>query len=285
MKLFCALSWLAGCARAVAPISVLCSLLLCSVLAACSSWPWRSSAAVRQPAFAQVNAPAPVSDDARRAQLRLELATAYFERGQIEVALEELEQSLALDGRNAQAYNLQGLIALRQQQPERAEESLRKALALDAENGDIQHNYGYLLCQMQRYAQAQQRFELALANARYSGRDKTLLVSALCQTRAGELARAETVLRELLERQPALTQAHLQLADVLYLQRRFDEARRQLRPINNSDQASAASLWLGLRVEQAQGQTQTAQQLAEQLRRRFPDSPELRSYDNGNIED
>lgn len=264
------------------------SLFSVACLTACSAWPWQKAETDRrksyQPAQAQ---PVKVADDAQRAQVRLELATAYFEQGQTEVASQELAQSLKLDPRNAESHNLQGLIALRLNQPEQAEQSLRRALALDADNAEIQHNYGYVLCQMQRYSQAQQRFDLVLANARYSdsGREKTLLVSALCQVRAGQLLTAEATLRSLLERQPVHLAATYHLADVLYRQHNYLEARRYIRLINNSDNADASSLLLGVRVEQALGHAQAQQQLLEQLRRRFPDSPELRMYDSGTIED
>ena len=46
----------------------------------------------------------------RRARIRLELASNYFEMGQTAVALDEVKQSLASDPTYADAYNLRGLI-------------------------------------------------------------------------------------------------------------------------------------------------------------------------------
>ena len=45
----------------------------------------------------------------RRARLRLELASGYFEQGQINVALDELKQALVVDPNYVDAYNLRGL--------------------------------------------------------------------------------------------------------------------------------------------------------------------------------
>ena len=45
-------------------------------------------------------------DTRRRARLRLELASGYFEQGQTNVALDELKQALVTDPSFADAYNL-----------------------------------------------------------------------------------------------------------------------------------------------------------------------------------
>lgn len=46
----------------------------------------------------------------RRARIRLELASNYFEAGQTAVALDEVKQALATDPDYADAHNLRGLI-------------------------------------------------------------------------------------------------------------------------------------------------------------------------------
>lgn len=230
-------------------------------------------------------AAAAVGDERRRASLRLELASAYFEQGQTDIAREELAQSLALDPGNAEAYNLRGLIELRQNQPQAAEQSLRRALALDARNSGILHNYGYLLCQTRRYAEAQRQFDLALADAAYAGREKTLLVSGVCQAGADDLPQAEATLRRVLQLNPANPVAGFNLAQVLHRQRKDAEARFFIRRINNSDQANAQSLELGIEVEQALGNPDAARQLSEQLRRRFPQSAQRASQGGGPFEE
>ncbi|MFT4191118.1 MAG: type IV pilus biogenesis/stability protein PilW [Comamonas sp.] len=225
------------------------------------------------------------ADDKTRARTRLTLAEAYFSQGRLDIALEELAQSLRLNPDDADAYNLRGLIHLDMRQLEASEQDFQRALSISRDNSDIRHNYGYMLCQAGRYAQARQQFDAALADPAYRAREKTLLVSGICLTRAGQWLEAEAVLRRVLQFNPASTAAGQALADVLHRQRKDADARFYIRRINNSDQASAASLWLGIRVERALGHGDAVRQLAEQLRRRFPDSSELVAYDRGAFEE
>src|SRR5207237_1429003 len=65
------------------------------------------------------------TNTARRAQLRLELASGYFGRGQTTTALDEVKQALALDPNLAEGYNLRGLIYAGMGEERLADESFR----------------------------------------------------------------------------------------------------------------------------------------------------------------
>ena len=58
-------------------------------------------------------------------------------------------------------------------------------------------------------------------------------------------------------------------------------AQFYIRRLNNSEYANAETLWLGIRVEQRLGDRVAMGQLADQLRKRFPQSRELAAYDKG----
>ena len=45
-----------------------------------------------------------------RAQVHVDLAASYYERGQMAIALDELNEALKLEPNNAKAYNIMGLI-------------------------------------------------------------------------------------------------------------------------------------------------------------------------------
>jgi type IV pilus assembly protein PilF len=49
----------------------------------------------------------------KRARIRTELASGYFEQGQTAVALDEIKQAVAADPSYAPAYNLRGLTYMR----------------------------------------------------------------------------------------------------------------------------------------------------------------------------
>lgn len=224
------------------------------------------------------------SDARRRAQARLRLASAYYQQERLDIALEEVRQSLAHDARDADAHSLLGLIQQRQGRPDEAQRSLRRALALRPGSGDLLHNLGYVQCEAGQYADAQRQFVLALADPAYTGHEKTGAVSAMCHARAGELAQAEAAWQRVLERDPAHTAANYGLASLLHADGRSEQARPYLRRLNGSDQASARSLRLAVEVERALGHLDAAGQLAEQLRRRYPDSQEVAADERGRIE-
>jgi type IV pilus assembly protein PilF len=135
--------------------------------------------------------PSDEPDARRRARIRLELASNYFEMGQTAVALDEVKQSLASDATYADAYNLRGLIYLRLNDFAQAEESFRRAQALRPGDSNLLHNFGWLLCQQKKYTEADQQFARALNNPAYVARSKTLMARGLCQVGAAQYAEAE----------------------------------------------------------------------------------------------
>ncbi len=221
------------------------------------------------------------SPERRRARIRLELAIGYFEEGRTPIALDEIKQVLASDPNFAAAYNLRGLIYMRLSEPRQAEDSFRRALALAPRDGDTLHNFGWLVCQQARYPEALQAFEQALANPTYAGRAKTFMAQGLCQARAGRNADAERSLARSYELDAANPVTGYNLARLLFLRGEFERAQFYIRRLNNGEFANAESLWLGIRVERRIGDRLAMQQLADQLRKRYPQSRELAAFDRG----
>lgn len=217
----------------------------------------------------------------KRARLRTELATGYFEQGQTTVALDEVKQALAADPRYAPAHTLRGLAYMRLGEMRLAENSFKDALALAPKDGNVAHNYGWLLCQQSRHTQAQALFESALANPLYPGRAKTLLTSGVCHARAGQLPAAEAALTKAFELDAGNPVVAFNLAQLVF--NRGDAARAQfyIRRLNNSELANAETLWLGVKVEHRLGNREAARQLGDQLRRRYPQSREAGLYEKG----
>ncbi|MCY7318451.1 MAG: type IV pilus biogenesis/stability protein PilW, partial [Ramlibacter sp.] len=61
----------------------------------------------------------------------------------------------------------------------------------------------------------------------------------------------------------------------------FQRAQFYIRRLNNTELANAESLWLGIKVEQQMNDRVAMLQLADQLKRRFPQSREIAFYDRG----
>jgi type IV pilus assembly protein PilF len=221
------------------------------------------------------------ADPRRRASIRLELAASYFQAGRIDVALEEVNQALAADPSSADGYGLLALIYMRNQDWDQADASLRKAMSLRPQDGDLQHNYGWLLCQRKQYAQAQEWLDKALAQPGYLERPKTWMAKGLCLQSAGQLKASEEALFKAYEMDAGNPVVASNLANVLYVQGDVTRARFYIRRLNNSEQANAESLWLGIKVERAQGDQLAMEQLAGPLGRRFAEAREWLAYQRG----
>jgi len=221
------------------------------------------------------------SEARRRARLRLELAVGYFEQGKTTIALDELKQVIALDSSFAEAYNLRGLIYMRLNDQSLAEESFRRAASLNPRDANVLHNYGWLQCQQARYPEALRTFAQALANPTYGGRAKTLMAQGVCEARAGKRAEAEQSLLRAYELDAGNPVTGYNLALLLMQRGEWARAQFYIRRLNNSEFANAESLWLGIRVEQRLNNRVAVQQLAEQLKQRFPQSREWTAFERG----
>ena len=177
----------------------------------------------------------------------------YFESGKSTVALDEIKQSLATDPTYADAYNLRGLIYMRLNDNLQAEESFRRALNQHPNDFGILHNYAWLLCQQEKYAEADKQFERVLTSPTYASRSKTLMTQGLCRIRAGEKEQAEKSFIKAYELEPGNPIVAYHLASLLLQRGEINRAQFYIRRLNNSDVADAASLWLGIKVEHALG--------------------------------
>ena len=229
--------------------------------------------------------PSDEPDIRRRARLRLELASSYFEQGQTTVALDEIKKSLATDPGFADAYNLRGLVYMRLNDLPLAEDSFKQALSLNTRNADVAHNYGWLLCQQSRYPESNALFAQAANNPTYPGKARTLMVQGVCQVRAGLPDAAERTLLQSYELDPNNPVTGYNLASVLYARGDFSRAQFYIRRLNSSDLANAETLWLGIKTERGLNNRAGAAQLAEQLKNRFAESPQAASFDKGSFND
>jgi type IV pilus assembly protein PilF len=217
----------------------------------------------------------------RRARLRLELASGYFEQGQTTVALDELKQALVADPTFVDAYNLRGLVYMRLNDAALAEDSFKRALVLNPRDSGVAHNYGWFLCQQSRFAESFQQFGRAIANPAYVGQSKSLMTQGICQVRAGQRDQAEQSLIRSYELDAGNPLTGYNLSLLLFDRGDLVRSQFYIRRLNNSELANSETLWLGIKIENKLNNTDSVQQLATQLKRRFGQSREAAAYDRG----
>jgi type IV pilus assembly protein PilF len=226
------------------------------------------------------------SAGSKRAHLRMELATGYFGRGQMTTALDEVKLAILADPTMGEAYNLRGLIYANLGDEKLAEDSFRHALELNPRDADTMQNYGYYLCQKKRYPEASAMFDQALATPQYRDISRTLLTKGVCEAYAGQLPQAEATLTRGYDIDPTNPAISVNLSEVLYRRGDYERARFYIRRVNNVPALTGAqTLWLAARIEQRLGNRSGAQEIGDQLRRRFPDSREAGLFERGNFDE
>ncbi|MGE0349746.1 type IV pilus biogenesis/stability protein PilW [Hydrogenophaga sp.] len=255
------------------------ALVLLAMLAGCAQP--ASAPATTAAAVATGREPITASDEPeirKRARIRIELASGYFEQGQTTVALDEIKLALSADPTYAPAYTLRGLVYARLNEIPLAEDSFKRAQQLSPRDPDVLHHYGLFACQLGRYPQAIELFQQALASPVYGGQAKTLMAKGICEVRAAQFPEAEGSLARSYELDPGNPITAYNLAALQYRRGEYARAQFVIRRLNNTDLANAETLWLGIKVEQRLGNTEAMGQLAQQLQRRYPESREWASY-------
>lgn len=222
--------------------------------------------------------PAPVSEkDA--AQYNMQLGIGYLRNGDLKTAQAKLEKAIAADSSLATAHLALGVVMERLEDNRAAEKYYRRAVSLDPDDPDTLNALGAFLCLKKGETQEALRyFDKALTIPLSKAVGNRAMVNAnagLCAKRV-DLERAETYLRAALAADPKYPDALLQLADVTYARGNALQARGFLERYFASTQATPDALWLGVRVENALGATDTARRYAARLKRDFPTAAETR---------
>lgn len=221
------------------------------------------------------------SPQRKRARIRVELALGYFEQGKTTIALDEVKQAILIDPSYSDAFSLRGLIYMRLNDYAVAEDSFNQALKIRPNDSNVLHNLGWLKCQQGDFATSVQYFTRALANPLYGERAKTYMAQGLCQLKAGELPAAQASLVKSYEYDAGNPVTGYNLALVLFQLKQDVRAQFYIRRLNNTELANAESLWLGVRIERRLANLEAMQQLATQLLKRYPQSPEAALYQRG----
>lgn len=234
----------------------------------------------------QIRTESDQTDNDRRAKVRLELAEGYYSRGQYTTALDEVKLAFAAKPEMIEGYNLRGLIYAAMSETALADDSFRRALAINARDADSLHNYGWFLCQQQRWTASMTQFDAAIALPQYRGVARTLLAKGVCQAHANLWLEAEGTLQRAFELEPSNPVVAVNLSEVLLHRGDLDRARFYIRRVNSQpEQVGPQTLWLALRIERKLSNSQSVRELGDQLLKRFPQSLEARSYENGRFDE
>ncbi|MBC7514399.1 MAG: type IV pilus biogenesis/stability protein PilW [Herminiimonas sp.] len=221
------------------------------------------------------------TDNQKRAQIRLQLAIGYFEQRQLNTALDELKQAIAIDPNFADAYSVRALVYMDMGETRLADENFQTAMRLAPNNPDLNNNYGWYLCQNERPAQSIAYFEAALKNRTYQSPAKALNNAGVCSLKLKDTAAAERYLSQAFQLEPGNIATNANLARIYYGKGDYQRARFYAGRLTKDEAVSAETLWLAIRIEHKLADRAVETSLATQLRRRHPNSAEYAAFQRG----
>jgi type IV pilus assembly protein PilF len=256
--------------------------MLFVLVAGCSSPPKTEPAPPPRPELPPIKQPEVTPQE--RAVLHMELGAGYYQRGQMDVALEELDEAVKLDPANARIYNVYGLVYAWMGENARSEQNFQRALALAPQDSEIRQNWGWFLCTTGRARESIPEFERAAANPLYKTPEIALVNAARCSTSLGDNAAAEAYFKRAISLAPADANAAFGLAQLAYKANRLGEARVWMRRLMTQPNPAPDALFLGMCIERRQGDRAAELSYVAQLRNRWPDAAETRAVATSSCE-
>jgi type IV pilus assembly protein PilF len=214
---------------------------------------------------------------AQRAKIRTDLAAGYYQRGRMDIALEELGNAKALDPTYPKIYDIYGLVYAMLGERAKAEENFQQAISLAPNDSDIRENWGAYLCGTGRARDSLPQFEQVLKDPLYKTPEIAYINLGKCSAAIGDTKNAEEYLRRALTVSPGNPIAAYNLALIAYKDHRIGEARAWMRPVMQQASPPPQALYLGFCIERKRGDAEAAKSYESQLANRWPEAPETKS--------
>ena len=219
------------------------------------------------------------ADARRRAEVHTALAGEYYARGNFSVALSEARLALKDDPTYFPAYNMQGLVFMELREDVLARESFDRALRISPNNPEVLNNFGWFLCLRTETQRGLDMMLRAASDTQYASPEKAWLSAGLCLRRVGRNNEAEDALRRAVLIRPELIGALYNLALITYERGDMREAENYLARYTRLSAPTLDALVLGVRIARAKQDKVAEDSYMQQLRRRFPDAPQLRELE------
>ncbi len=218
------------------------------------------------------------------ARARTAMAAEYIRGGDLDAAQRSLAIALKTEPRLPEANNMMGVLLQREgSEPNqiKAEEYFKKAISLKDDFAQARNNYGVFLSSRKRYAEAYTQFEIAGSQLGYTERYAALENLGITAKVLGKQAEAQQAFTQALQVNRNSLVARFELAQIFLTQNRIQAARTlydEYLQLLGSQQQSASSLWLGMRIARQTQDTGRLQSLAERLQLSYPNSAEYQHY-------
>ena len=220
--------------------------------------------------------PARPGPSADAAEQNYHLGAQYYRKGNFDLALARLKTSIELDPKYADAHSLLAMTYVQIDNKRLANESFERAVRLAPNNIDVRNAYAVFLCQEKQFDEARKHFDKAISNRENDNSEVMLTNAGVCMVQKPDYEIAEAYFREALRIRPTYGEALIQLASLKHTVVDDLLARAFLQRYLAANQATAASLYLGVRIESALGDDRAVDEYQDQIFADFPDSAEAK---------
>ncbi|TAL10322.1 MAG: type IV pilus biogenesis/stability protein PilW [Porticoccaceae bacterium] len=208
----------------------------------------------------------------------IELGLGYIGENNRDQARLNLLRALEIDSRSPAANNGMALLYQLERDSARAEEYFKKALGYDRDFTQARNNYAVFLVTQNRLDEAYEQFLQASRDVNYQRRPQVFLSLGAVAAKLGKTAEAKDAWERAMALDRELPGPYLELASLYFDQGDFPEAKRFLDRHAQLAPASARSLWLAVRLEDAFGNADGVASKGLALRNLFPYSREAVDY-------
>jgi type IV pilus assembly protein PilF len=206
----------------------------------------------------------------QKAQNEIALAQEYWQRGNYEIALEDVQKAIKLDSAYPEAYAMLGLVNEKINRLDQAQAAYEKSVKLAPNSGNMLNNYGAWLCRSGHPAEADDQFRKALADPFYKTPEMALGNAAACATKAGHIELAEGYDRKVLAIDPSSSLALQSMATIDFKRGDFMQARAFVERALAKGKPAPESLDLAARIEEKLGDPAAARGYRDRLSTEFP---------------
>ena len=219
------------------------------------------------------------ADKRRRAEVHTALAGEYYARGNFAVALSEARLALKDDSTYYPAHNVLALVFMELREDVMARESFDRALRISPNNPEVLNNFGWFLCLRSETQRGLEMMVRAASDTQYTSPEKAWLSAGLCLRRVGRNNEAEDAFRRAVLIRPDLIGALYNLALISFERGEMKDAENYLMRYTRLSAPAIEALVLGVRIARAKQDKVAEDSFMQQLRRRYPDSPQTRELE------
>lgn len=221
----------------------------------------------------------PVDSDAAHDK-RIELGMKYLEVGKRDNARWQFSKAMEMKKNSAPGYHGIALVHQANGEMGHAENAFKKALryASPKQLSPIRMSYGRFLMDRGEAKSACELFESAAGDFDYQGRAEALYFAGQCAQKTGNTVRVKPAYEHALTLNPTLVPPMIELAEIYFREGEYAKSKRILTRFETVAKPTAASLWLGIRIERIFGNKDKEASYALALRNLHPYSKEYLEY-------